>query len=247
MIAVHVQDPRRSLAAFDLVIAMAHDKIAAASKVIKVGTALHDVTPASLAAAAASWRNRLERLGRPLAGVMIGGTTSRGGFSVDQRRELAAGLARLRAGGWSLAVVPSRRTPPALRADIAGVFAGDPGVWLWGGEEDNPYRGVLALADRLVVTGDSVSMISEALATGAPVEVFDLAMPHFSLFIDPLLAAGALGRFAGDPQPQPRREPIDATPLAAQAVRRLFQARSLDPRTGSGEESCSRAIHSSVT
>ena len=38
----------------------------------------------------------------------------------------------------------------------------------------NPYFGILATADRLVVTGDSIAMLSEACATGRPVQIFDL-------------------------------------------------------------------------
>ncbi len=34
--------------------------------------------------------------------------------------------------------------------------------------------GILAVADRLVVTGDSIAMLSEACATGRPVQMFDL-------------------------------------------------------------------------
>ncbi len=247
MLAVHVQDPRRPLDPFDLVVAMAHDRIAAGGKVIKVATALHDVTAASLATAAGEWRERLAPLGRPLAGVLIGGTTSRGGFSPTHRRALADGLAALRRAGWSLAVAPSRRTPAVLIEELAVAFFRDEHVWIWPRVGDNPYRGVLALADRLVVTGDSVSMISEALASGAPVEVFDLAMPHFSQFIDPLLAAGALRRFTGGPGSPPARQAVDATPLAAAVVSRLLQARGFEPRTGVAEESCSRSIQASVT
>ncbi|MEJ2027957.1 MAG: ELM1/GtrOC1 family putative glycosyltransferase, partial [Limibacillus sp.] len=39
---------------------------------------------------------------------------------------------------------------------------------------ENPYRGLLGLADRFVVTGDSIAMLSEACATGRPVQIFDL-------------------------------------------------------------------------
>jgi hypothetical protein len=34
--------------------------------------------------------------------------------------------------------------------------------------------GILAWADRLIVTGDSIAMLSEACATGKPVTMFDL-------------------------------------------------------------------------
>ncbi len=82
----------------------------------------------------------------------------------------------------ALAITPSRRTPDAVRALLAEAFAGDQRVFLWDMEGDNPYRGILALADRLVVTSDSVSMVSEALSTTHPVEIFDLGFPRHADF-----------------------------------------------------------------
>ncbi|MEO8926280.1 MAG: mitochondrial fission ELM1 family protein [Caulobacteraceae bacterium] len=227
MITVHIQDPRADAAAFDLVVAMEHDRIAAGPKVIKVATALHDLTPAKLAAAAARWRDRFEALGGPLVGVSIGGTTRRGAFTLAHGRDLIDGLQRLRReAGASLAVTPSRRTPPATRALLRNAFGDDPGVFLWDMTGDNPYRAILALADRLVVTGDSVSMISEALATGHPVEVFDLGFARYAPFLDGLIARGLVRRFVGEPIPRHAANPMNATAEAAAAVRGLLQART---------------------
>ena len=48
-------------------------------------------------------------------------------------------------------------------------------VYRWkNGDQDNPYYGYLALADQLVVTGESTSMLAEANATGKPLFIFDL-------------------------------------------------------------------------
>jgi uncharacterized protein len=47
-------------------------------------------------------------------------------------------------------------------------------VYPWTPDGDNPYQAALALADKFVVTSDSVSMISEALSTGKPVSLFML-------------------------------------------------------------------------
>ena len=67
--------------------------------------------------------------------------------------------------GCGVALTPSRRTEPAaaaaLRAAVASV-----GGYAWDGTGDNPYIGLLACADAIVVTEDSVSMTSEALSTG---------------------------------------------------------------------------------
>ena len=42
-----------------------------------------------------------------------------------------------------------------------------------GRKKENPYMGYLACADRIILTGDSVSMCSEACGTGSPVLIFE--------------------------------------------------------------------------
>jgi uncharacterized protein len=226
MLAVHIQDPRTGSSPFDLIVAMEHDRITAGGNVIKVATALHDLTPTNLDAAAAAWRERLAPYGRPLAGVMIGGTTARQAFTLAHGRKLLAGLSQLRAGGVSLAIIPSRRTPPEVAGMLRQAFMGDEGVFQWDLTGDNPYRAVLGLADRLVVTSDSVSMISEALATPSPVEIFDFGTIHYGQFLDRVVARGWARRFGGAPEPSPGRAPVNATDEAATVVRTLLQART---------------------
>jgi mitochondrial fission protein ELM1 len=227
LLAVHVQDPRLRARDFDLVVAMDHDDISAGGNVIKVATALHDVTPANLAAAAAQWNERLVLLGRPLAGVMVGGHLRGRRFSLDDGRRLLAGLRRLRSeADVALAITPSRRTPEAIIDLFLEAFTGDPRVSIWDRVSDNPYRGVLALADRLVVTSDSVSMISEALATPHPVEVFDLGFARHVGFMEDLVGCRLVRRFDGEPTPPITSGPINATLEAAAAVRALLQRRT---------------------
>src|SRR5471032_1770850 len=117
IVTVHIQDPRTSPAAFDLVVAMEHDRIAAGPNVIKVATALHDLTAEELAGAATLWQARFEGLARPLVGVAIGGTIRGAAFTPLHGRRLIDALVRLRRdAGASLAITSSRRTPPAIRA-----------------------------------------------------------------------------------------------------------------------------------
>ncbi len=227
ILAVHIQDPRVSPRAFDLVVAMDHDRIAAGPGVMKVGTALHDLTPAALAEAREAWRGRFERLGRPLVGVAVGGSIRGGAFTEVEARRLIAGLQQLRREtGVGLAITPSRRTSPAIRALLAEAFEGDPCALLWDGTGENPYRGILALADRLVVTSDSVSMVSEALATGRPVDILDLGFSRHAAFVEGLVRRGAARRFEGDPRAFRPVLARDATAEAAAAVRGLLQARA---------------------
>ncbi|MGI9169224.1 MAG: mitochondrial fission ELM1 family protein, partial [Caulobacteraceae bacterium] len=222
---VHIQDPRRSPKHFDLVVAMEHDRLAAGPRVIKVATALHDLTPRLLVDAAAAWSERFAGLGRPLAGIVIGGGARGNPFTADHGRRLVAALERLRREGVALAITPSRRTPRAILALLRAAFDKDRRVYLWEGDGENPYRGILALADRLAVTGDSVSMVSEALATGRPVEVFDLGFPRYAPFLRGLEARGLTRRFEGEASPPPARPPVNATLEAATEVRRLSRGR----------------------
>ncbi|MBV9509218.1 MAG: mitochondrial fission ELM1 family protein [Caulobacteraceae bacterium] len=225
-LTVHVQNPLADPAAFDLVVAMAHDGLSGAN-VISVPTALHDVTPERLAAAADAWRDRLARPGRSLVGVALGGDNRNQPFTPETAAPLIEGLDRLRREtGAALAITPSRRTPESVKAAFAARFGGQEGVFLWDMQGDNPYYGILALSDRLVATSDSVSMISEALATPHPVEVFgpDGGARH-AQFLNGLLDQGLVRRFAGDPAPGPAGGPLDSTGAAAAAVRRLLEGR----------------------
>lgn len=223
---VHVQDPRTGVADFDLIVAMDHDGLSGPN-VLRVATALHDVTPARLAAAAKVWRPQLARLKRPLIGVIVGGPAGRGPFGEEEGRALLTRVtAMAAASGGAAAIVPSRRTPDAVLALFADAAQRDPDLWVWGRDGDNPYLGVLALADQLVVTGDSVSMVSEALATQHPVEVFapQLRKRHQG-FVANLERRGLVRLCDGQwTAPQPRAV-VDATAEAAAAVRRLVAAR----------------------
>ena len=75
--------------------------------------------------------------------------------------------------GAGLMITASRRTSPDNMRRIRQPLNGLP-IDIWDGVGDNPYFGMLGLADHVVVTGDSVNMVSEACVTGKPVHVFQL-------------------------------------------------------------------------
>jgi mitochondrial fission protein ELM1 len=112
---------------------------------------------------------------------------------------LAAQLAAMMGADYAgLALTPSRRTAPeavvALRDAVMPL-----GGWVWDGAGENPYFGLLACADAIIVTGDSVSMISEACATSVPVLV--AALPgrsrRIARFTEGLLSEGRVRRYCG--------------------------------------------------
>ena len=170
MIAVAVQDPRIGAEKFDLVIAAAHDSVRGANVLVTDG-ALHRVTAARLAAAGERFHAQLGSLPRPLVAVLLGGSNRHfrldGAAAAAFGRRLAALAARTGAG---FAITPSRRTTKPALAELVRALGGTP-AFVWDGSGDNPYLGLLALADHILVTADSVSMTSEAAATGKPVHV----------------------------------------------------------------------------
>ena len=165
---VQVQNPRMDPRRFDLIIANRHDELTGPN-IIVTRTALHRVTPARLAAEADRWRVRLADLKRPLVAVLLGGSNGRYRLDTTVGGKLAADLAAMaRCDNVGIMVTPSRRTDPAVTQLLRDALAPIGGrVWDFSGE--NPYFGMLALADLIIVTQDSVSMISEAAATTAPV------------------------------------------------------------------------------
>jgi hypothetical protein len=217
---VQVQHPRMDTRRFDLIVVNRHDALTGPNVVV-TRTALHRATPARLAEAAQRWRAHFEHLKRPLVAVLVGGSNGRFRLDAAVGGELAAQLATMmRRDGVGVAVTPSRRTDPAVTRVLMEALA-PLGGYVWDGNGDNPYFGMLALADAIVVTMDSVSMVSEAVATEAPVML--AALPgrsrRIGLFTDVLLAEGRVREFAGRYETWPVT-PLDDTPAAAAEMRR---------------------------
>jgi mitochondrial fission protein ELM1 len=94
-----------------------------------------------------------------------------------------------------------------------------PRAFLWEGEGENPYLSILACSDALLVTGDSVNMVSEAAATGTPVHVFAPGggSAKIAAFLAGLEARGAVRRWAGRLEHW-SYEPVNSTPELAAAI-----------------------------
>jgi uncharacterized protein len=220
--AVHIQKPTVPLHDFDLVVAPRHDRVSGPNVVTTVG-AVHAVTPAKLAEAGKQWAAAFAHLPRPRIGVLLGGSNGR--FTLDQPAmtaitdHLAALAQRHKAG---LVITPSRRTGADNEALLRTRLAKLP-AFIWDGKGDNPYLGILALADALVVTEDSVSMTSEALATGKPVYVARLPGDSQRLrrFQDDLIAEGYTKPLSDDLATWSYTPPDDTARAAAECKRRF--------------------------
>ena len=169
---LHVQAPLRH---FDLIVTLPQYRLPRKPNVLQLTGALNRIASSDLDRAAARWEPEFKGLPRPWIALIVGGDSSSYRFDPETARRLGSQANALaRSSGGALLVSTTPRTPDASAEALFGEidapayryrFAPD--------DEQNPYHGFLALADRLIVTVDSASLPMEACATGKPVQVFE--------------------------------------------------------------------------
>lgn len=217
---VQVLHPRLDPALWDVVVAPEHDGLRGAN-VIRLCGSLNPVDATWLAAAQAQFAH-FAALPAPRTVVLLGGPTravrfDRSAFEV-MTAKLEYSLAR---EGGSLLVIGSRRTPAELATLSRQYWADTPGLrWFDASDGPNPYAGALAHADRIVCSPDSVNMVSEACATGAPVYVAEpgRATGRVRAYLDDLLRRGRI-RAQTAALDSFQAEPLRETARVAAAVR----------------------------
>ncbi|MCA8998141.1 MAG: mitochondrial fission ELM1 family protein [Planctomycetaceae bacterium] len=198
-ISIHLQNPGTDLNEFDLVVTPEHDRILGPNVIHTLG-ALHPLSPRKLELLRQEDSPAgLCELKSPFAGVLLGGPNKYYPFSRDDVAGLIAGLRVAESSGIKLAILPSRRTPDHAVDALRRTFGNRHFVWT--GETENPYQHVLAKASHFIVTCDSVSMISEATATGRPVHLEMLAAKRrpkkFERFHESFSKRGMVRQFLG--------------------------------------------------
>lgn len=209
---------------FDLLAVPRHDGLPDRANLLQITGAPHRVTAARLKAEGERWRATLGRLPQPRVALIVGGSTRKRPFTPKMARNLGRMVsAMMREVGGSLMITTSRRTGKA-GDDLLNEIGLPAHVYRWGDAGENPYFGYLALADGVVVTGESVSMCSEACATTGPVFIFApsalIAAKHAALhheLFDRGLARPLTGSFDSWTHP-----PLNAADQVADEIRRRF-------------------------
>ena len=233
---VLIGKPRRFARRFDLVVASAQYRLPRRPNVFRLGLPLIRVDPSAVAAAADAWRERLADLPRPLTALLVGGPTKAVRFDAEVARDLGERVSALVSeSGGSLYVSTSRRTAPAVADALVAVLPRDAKVFRWTPDAtDNPYLALLGLADRFVVTSDSLTMMLEVARLSRPLAIFRLpaaaarfwqvlsrsrdldAISERLIAQDRAVRLGAPFRPAGD-------APADELPAVAARIRALFE------------------------
>jgi mitochondrial fission protein ELM1 len=223
---VQIQNPAIPSSNFDLVIVPEHDKLEG-KNVLSVQGALHRVSPEKLQSEAQKWAPSFAHLPRPYVAVVLGGNN--GAYRLDPAVIMQLGPqleALAKKEKLSLLVTPSRRTGDANMVLLSALLHDTP-HFIWDGKGDNPYYGMLGLADAIIVTCDSINMISEACRTGKPVHVVQLPghSDKFAFFHQSLIASNRIRFFDGNLSPfQPA--PLDEMTRIAGLVRAAYLAKS---------------------
>jgi mitochondrial fission protein ELM1 len=176
---VHLGRPWARPEQFDLVVSTPQYEVRG-DNVIVNDLPLHRVSEARLSEAAERWAPRFADLPRPYVVALVGGSSGAYVFTRAKARQLGTAVNRqARELGGSALVTTSARTPRNAVAELRSCIdvAHYLFDWYTSPREENPYLGFLALGDRFVVTGESMSMLTEACATGRPVQIFDLGLP----------------------------------------------------------------------
>jgi mitochondrial fission protein ELM1 len=201
----------------DLMVIGRHDHPAEAPNILPILGATHGLTPDRLREARAA-APELGALPSPRIALLVGGKVR--GEGLDPA--VAAGLgARVAGFAGSVMATTSRRTGEAAADALAASLAPVPHrLHRWGRGGANPLLAFMAWADALVVTGDSISMLSESLVTAAPIFIAPLGGegPRHLAMHESLYAAGQARPISAAPAPFARL-PLDETGRVAAEIR----------------------------
>jgi len=191
---IQIMRPFLDASKFDLIVLPQHDTFNAHGNIIRIIGSLHNAQT-KLQSEYNLFMEEYPTTTNFIA-VLVGGGTKKYTFSQDDAKRLTTTLSTISANhGIPLFISFSRRTPKNVQEIFQEVFAWphimyDPTT----STKRNPYYGILAAATFIVSTCDSISMCSEATASGKPLYIFcpsnPNALPKHRYFIQQLIDLG---------------------------------------------------------
>ena len=173
---VHIGRPWAHPDNFDLIVTTPQYRLEEHSNVLQNTLTMHRVTPERLEQESLRWQAQFKQLPGPRTAVILGGNSGPYTLGPKNAHAIAQQVeAHARQRGGSLMISTSARTSPAVIDVFEREITLPHVLYRWRPDDtDNPYFGMLALCDDLVVTADSIAMLSEACATGKPVWIAPL-------------------------------------------------------------------------
>lgn len=196
---VYLQNPKISPKHFDAVVCPKHDNLEGSNVISMVG-APHRVTSECLKQNYQRFSSVFSKYPGPRYSILIGGPNRVFHMTSQAGQSLAEQLKHLqKKDNASLLISTSRRTPLEVLTVLKETFSNDSRVYIWDFQGENPYFALLAWADAILLTCDSVNMISEVCSTTKPVYLIPLSggSAKFTQFYNQLLQINRICWFQG--------------------------------------------------
>ena len=172
IINIHIQDPKVSLSKFDFVVAPEHDGLIG-ENVISSRGAIHYLTEKELDENISYLKPRINK--EKVVTLIVGGPNKYYDYKETEIENIFYKIKQnFLNNGYQLILIPSMRTPKKIIEKAKNYF--DENQVVITDIDKKAYLSSLGIADHIVVTCDSTSMISEAAITGKPIYVAH--MPH---------------------------------------------------------------------
>jgi mitochondrial fission protein ELM1 len=212
---VQILHPRLPTPHWDVVVLPAHDGVSG-NNVLTLDGSLNPIDGAWLARERDA-HPEYAALPSPRIALLVGGPTEASDWDAKALDSTCELLLRWRErDGGTLLVACSRRTPRSMRRQLKQAFGERAIVWTSAADGPNPYAGMLAWADRVVVTPDSANLISEAAATDVPMWI---AHPRYTRgrlrgLVDIAMGSGRARALGPDAAPWPFQPWRESTRVA---------------------------------
>ena len=162
---IHIQDPKVSFKHFDLIISPEHDGVKG-DNVLTTRGSIHYLTKREILEN--SKYLQLDRKKKQIVTFVIGGPNKYYSYSDEQIHYLFNKVKTIfTPDKFKIVVIPSYRTPEEVIKKAYNTFSVN--HYVVKKIDKKAYLSSLAVADYIIVTCDSTSMISEAAVTGKPV------------------------------------------------------------------------------
>ena len=166
---IHIQDPKVNLNHFDFIVAPEHDAIEG-ENVISTKGAIHYLTENEISENKDYLNSFIKKDERKIWALIMGGPTKYYDYSTKNMKHIFTALYKLlKKHNFQLVVIPSMRTP-INTIHYAREFFGENHTVIEDVDK-KAYLSALAIAENIVVTCDSSSMISEAALTGKSIYI----------------------------------------------------------------------------
>jgi mitochondrial fission protein ELM1 len=170
---IHIQDPKVNLNHFDFIVAPEHDAIEG-ENVISTKGAIHYLTENEISENKDYLNSFIKKDERKIWALIMGGPTKYYEYSRENIKAIFENLNNLnKQNNFQLVVIPSMRTPKNIIQYVKDYFGENHTVIET--IDKKAYLSALAISEKIVVTCDSSSMISEAALTGKPIYVANIS------------------------------------------------------------------------